>query len=249
MNSLAFQQLLFDLRASGTINRDIISREITTTYQTERAKVKSLLVYLAKTEGQKFSICIDCWTSQTQHAFLGVSIHYINKAWQQESFLLALADLRRRHTGQYLYKTLNKVLESYGISQSILTVTRDNAGNNQTLMAEFQDYYERSSVSKSVYSIPCVDHVLNLVCQDILKKLNASINESEVREIATETHEILDEEAERTERETLLGLSQSQPRKRSRRYTRTQVPLRRTKVTPEGLNPFQKIRRITGKLR
>jgi hypothetical protein len=116
-------------------------------------------------------------------------------------------------------------------------------------MAEFQDYYERSSVGKSVYSIPCVDHVLNLVCQDILKKLGASMNESEVREIATETHEISDEEAERTERETLLGLSQPQPRKRSRRYTRTQVPLRRTKVDPEGLNSFQKIRRIIGKLR
>jgi hypothetical protein len=60
VNSSGFQQLLSDLNAPGTINRDIIGREITTTYQNDRAKVESLLVYLAKTEGQKFSICIDC---------------------------------------------------------------------------------------------------------------------------------------------------------------------------------------------
>lgn len=249
VNSAAFQQLLANLRAPGTINRDIIGREITATYQIERAKVESLLVYLNKAEGQKFSICIDCWTTKTQHAFLGVTIHYINKQWQQESFLLALADLRRRHTGLYLYKTLNKVLEGYSISQSILAVTRDNAGNNQTLMAEFQEHYGRSAVGKSVYSIPCVDHVLNLVCQSILKKLNAEIDESEITKIAIETQEISDEEAERIEREIQLGLSQSQPRKRSRAYTRTQAPQRRTKVAPEGLNLFSKIRRIVGKLR
>jgi hypothetical protein len=60
VNSTAFQQLLVNLRAPGTINRDIISREITATYQIKRAKVESLLVYLNKAQGQKFSICIDC---------------------------------------------------------------------------------------------------------------------------------------------------------------------------------------------
>ena len=38
----------------------MIGREISATYQIERAKVESLLVYLNKAEGQKFSICIDC---------------------------------------------------------------------------------------------------------------------------------------------------------------------------------------------
>ena len=100
-----------------------------------------------------------------------------------------------------------------------------------------------------MYSIPCVNHVLNLVCQSILKRLSAEIDESEIAKIATETQEISDEEAERIERETQLGLSQSQPRKRSRAYTRTQAPQRRTKIAPEGLNVFNKIRRIIGKLR
>jgi hypothetical protein len=162
---------------------------------------------------------------------------------------LALTDLRRRHTSLYLFQTLIKVLEGYSINQSILAVTRDNAGNNKTLMAEFQEHYGRLAVGKSVYSIPCVDHVLNLVCQSILKKLSAQIDESEIAKIVIKTQEISDEEAERTKRQNQLGLSQSQPRKRSRVYTRTQAPLRRTKVAPECLNLFSKIRRIVGKLR
>lgn len=43
--------------------------------------------------------------------------------------------------------------------------------------------------------------MLNLVYQSILKKLSALIDESEVKEIANETHKISDKEAERTERE------------------------------------------------
>jgi hypothetical protein len=59
VNSTSFQTLLANLRAPGIIDRDIISQELSASYQIERAKVESLLTYLKAAEGQKFSICID----------------------------------------------------------------------------------------------------------------------------------------------------------------------------------------------
>jgi hypothetical protein len=159
---------------------------------------------------------------------------------------LDLADLYRRHSGDYLCRTLIKVLKSYNIDQSILAITRDNASNNHTLLEGFQEHYDRSNSGRKVYSIPCVDHVLNLVCQAILKKLKATISESEIQELAIETQVIEDSEVERQEREAQLGLAQA-PRKR--RKTGTQQTRRRTKIIPPGLSAFQKIRFITGKLR
>jgi zinc finger BED domain-containing protein 1 (E3 SUMO-protein ligase ZBED1) len=138
VNSTAFQKLIKLTRAPGAINRDIIGQEITNTYQNKKVEIQSILTY-HRDNGTKFILYIDCWTSKSQHAFLGISIHFINSQWQQESFLLALADLRRRHKGIYLYKTLNKVLTEFGIGQSILAVIRDNASNNITLMNAFQE--------------------------------------------------------------------------------------------------------------
>jgi hypothetical protein len=243
VDSAACQKLIQATRAPGAINRAIIGQEITSAYENRQIEIMSTLSYHIE-QGIRFTLCIDCWTSQSQHAFLGVSIHYINRDWQQESFLLALADLRRRHTGVYLCRTLNKVLAVYGISQSILAITKDNASNNQTLMDAFQTEYTRSA-NQSVYSIPCVDHILNLVCQDILKKLKASTSESEIQEVAAETYFQDNEEAESEARDLELGYRQ--PTKR-RRVSHAQKN-RRTKIAPENLNCWAKIRWITGKLR
>jgi len=77
------------------------------------------------------------WTTKTQHAFLGISIHYINPNWRQESLVLELADLNRRDTGVYLSKVLKQALKGFKIDRSILAITRDNASNNATLFNDF----------------------------------------------------------------------------------------------------------------
>ena len=109
IDSGSFQAILDYLKAPGAINRKIISQEITLYYQNKKVEIENSLSYL-RDLCIKFSLCLDCWTSKTQHVFLGVLIHYINIQWQQESFLLDFADLRQRYTGRYLYKTSNKVL-------------------------------------------------------------------------------------------------------------------------------------------
>ena len=87
--------------------------------------------------------------------------------------------------------------------------------------------------------------MLNLVCQDILKKLKATASELEIQELAAETHILDNEEAETEARDLELGYRQ--PIKR-RRVSRAQTN-RRTKIAPETLNCWAKLRWITGKLR
>lgn len=110
-----FREFLEMVRIPGRINRALIGSEITSYFQTQLSTVRSIISY-NRDLGTKFTLCLDCWTSQSQHAFLGISIHFINKDWQMEAFLLDLVDLRRRHTGVYLFRCLIKVLRSFGIN-------------------------------------------------------------------------------------------------------------------------------------
>ena len=72
-------------------------------------------------------------------------------------------------------------------------------------MNAFQEQYQRTN--RNVYSIPCADHVLNLVCQAILAKLNATADESEIQEVTAQTHEANTKEEELELRDSIISYS------------------------------------------
>ena len=192
------------------------------------------------------------WTTKTQHAFLGISIHYINPNWRQESLVLELADLKRRHTGVYLSKVLKQALKGFKIDRSILAITRDNASNNATLFNDFQANYKSYKGSNKVYSIPCIDHVLNLVCQDILKSLKANLSEKEVLDITSNTELVksFNDKALASETSTSTATPQRSQAKRQRLTTSSLTSSSRTsKRAPKELNGFQKLRYIITRIR
>jgi hypothetical protein len=111
-------------------------------------------------------------------------------------------------------------------------------------MNAFQAEYAVKIANRHVYSIPCADHVLNLVRQAILKKLNATANKSEIQDLAENTYKVNTEEAESELRDSATSYAQAN----KRRKTTSTYKKRRTNVAPEGLNTWAKIRWITGKL-
>jgi hypothetical protein len=113
-------------------------------------------------------------------------------------------------------------------------------------MAAFQEEYARQPANRTVYSIPCADHVLNLVCQVILKKLSATTDESYIQDLVESTNKVNTEEVESDIRDSATNYATTTTSKR--RKTTSTYAKRRTNVAPEGLNTWAKIRWITGKL-
>jgi hypothetical protein len=251
VNSTSFRNLLAKLKAPTLPNRQQITSELEDLYNEKRAYLESSLLAHIKA-GSKVNLGIDVWTTKTQHAFLGISIHYINPKWCQESLVLELADLKRRHTGIYLSMVLKQVLKGFGIDRSILAITRDNASNNATLFNDFQASYKSYKGSNKVYSIPCIDHVLNLVCQDILKSLKANLSEKEVLDITSNTELVksFNDKALATETSTSTATPQRSQAKRQRLTTSSLTkPSRTSKRAPRELNGFQKLRYIVTRIR
>jgi hypothetical protein len=69
-----------------------------------------------------------------------------------------------------LLGTFLLVLLYFKIKTNIISITRDNASSNDTLISAFKNHYNKEAI-KFYGDIHCVAHVLNLVVQDILKAI------------------------------------------------------------------------------
>jgi hypothetical protein len=68
-----------------------------------------------------------------------VTAHYITKEEEHVSVLLNIIELSEAvYNRAYLCKKLLKVTNRLGITYAILSVTRDNAAPNNTMLAEFE---------------------------------------------------------------------------------------------------------------
>lgn len=87
--------------------------------------------------------------------------------------LLGFEELRDAHTGLYLSKILLDVLDQCEIPlDRIIALTSDNASNNNTLSRKLDDVIQglRSATESShkIARLPCLAHVIQLACKEIL---------------------------------------------------------------------------------
>ncbi|KAG0160395.1 hypothetical protein PDIDSM_7923 [Penicillium digitatum] len=127
-------------------------------------------------EGCRLSIALDCWTSPFQQAFMAITGYFIDHNWDYCEILLGFEPLHGSHTGENLSKTVTQILTD-GISDRVLSVTTDNATNNNTLMQSVQDHLQSQH---SFFRVPCIAHVIQLSLNELLGKLKAVPSNKEI---------------------------------------------------------------------
>ncbi len=119
--------------------------------------------------GCKVSFTMDCWTSSNMIAFMGITAHYIDEDWNLKRCTLNFKHLLNIHSGSNLRATFESVLKDFGLENKTLSITLDNASNNNSLIAELSS---RSATSfNDFHHIRCFAHVLNLGVQSALNVL------------------------------------------------------------------------------
>src|SRR5262249_57248483 len=115
-----------------------------------------------------FSLIFDIWTSNNLNSFFGIILSYINTDFKLRYKLIGFHNLTENHTGLYLYNEFINILNEYQClnvittNSNILSITRDNASNNNKFIKKLRDK------NKAFTDIRCIAHILNLVVQDIL---------------------------------------------------------------------------------
>lgn len=87
----------------------------------------------------KLSIALDCWTSPFNQAFMAITGYFIDQEWNYHKILLGFEPLHGMHNGGNLSSVLLEVLKEHGITNRILSITTDNASNNNTMITQLQE--------------------------------------------------------------------------------------------------------------
>ena len=152
---------------------------------------------------QTIALSLDVWTSEHQLAILGVIGHWITPAFDKREELLELIEIQGPHSGENLAEIVLAMLDELEIASKLLTITGDNAGNNGTLCEALQtellktyddedDPFRMKPLMRfrgRQSFIPCLAHVINLICKQILASLKSgSIREAKATldELATQ---------------------------------------------------------------
>ncbi|KAJ5267276.1 hypothetical protein N7478_010084 [Penicillium angulare] len=133
--------------------------------------------------GSRLSIALDCWTSPFQQAFMAVTGYFLDQKWNYCEVLLGFEHLHGSHTGENLSKTVTQLLADHGISDRVLSVTTDNATNNNTLMTGVQDTLQAQCSRRSdplIFRVPCIVHVIQLSLTELLGKLKAAPSNKQI---------------------------------------------------------------------
>jgi hypothetical protein len=106
---------------------------------------------------------------------MAITGYFLDQDWQYQEVLLGFEPLSGSHTGVNLSDIVLKILQQHKITDRVLTVTTDNASNNNTMVASIQESLQALELSSSstIVRIPCIAHIIQLSLNDLLGKMKA----------------------------------------------------------------------------
>ena len=132
-----------------SISKQTLTRDLHKTFAIARHELEIELQRHVQSGG-RLSLTTDCWSARNYTEHCAVTVHWINREWQQNSRLLDVIHLKEPiHSGEYLADQLLTVTENYSITCAVFTITRDNASNNTTMLTS----YEKASSLKAKTTI------------------------------------------------------------------------------------------------
>ncbi|KAI2883810.1 transcriptional regulator family: Zinc finger, BED-type predicted [Aspergillus niger] len=162
---------------------DTLFNRIKEDFQSSRASVKEELARSSRT----LALSLDVWTSENQIPIMGIIGHWISPEFDKRDELLEFTEINGPHSGENLADVVLNMLDELDIAPKLLTITGDNAGNNGTLCDSLHDQllkkYDNDDDCFRIRPlmrfrgrqsfIPCLAHILNLICRDVLASLRA----------------------------------------------------------------------------
>ena len=123
----------------------------------------------------RLSIALDCWTSPFSQAFMAITGYFLDNDWEYREVLLGFEPLHGPHTGSNLSSVVINILEKHQITDRILSITTDNATNNNTMINSIQEEIKVQGIGDTgVFRIPCLAHVIQLSLNQLLGKMKAT---------------------------------------------------------------------------
>jgi hypothetical protein len=179
VESDSFRELMSFLNSKiTTLSRRTMTRELHKYYESIVPRIKASIMIQINSTG-RIHITLDGWTASNGTPYLGITAHWMDAKWKAlHDVVLDFVRLRGSHTAENLTNALMNTLRYYGIQKALGCVTCDNAAVMPALCRALEQ--QIPGWKKKDNHIRCMPHILNLVVQKILKKLNCQRDEEEL---------------------------------------------------------------------
>ena len=77
------------------------------------------------------------------------------------------------HSGKNIASLINDEIIDLGIHDKILTITLDNAANNDAAIHRLKRYWQVEEDHAKIFHVRCCAHILNLIVKDGLKNIDS----------------------------------------------------------------------------
>ncbi|KAL6845038.1 hypothetical protein ACP4OV_025211 [Aristida adscensionis] len=129
-------------------------------------------------------VCLtsDMWTSTQNLGYMAITAHFINSDFKLKKKIISFREVKYPHTGNAIEEAIVSSLIDWGTRDKIFTLTLDNASNNTSACDELISNYKQDLLFEGEHlQVRCCAHILNLLVQDGMKIIHASINK--IREL------------------------------------------------------------------
>ena len=106
---------------------------------------------------------------------MAVTGYFIDTDWNYRELLLGFEPLSGTHSGVNFSAVLLQLLQKYNLTDRVLTITTDNASNNNTLVASIQETVQSLNLgdNTAIVRVPCMAHVIQLSLKQLLGQMKA----------------------------------------------------------------------------
>lgn len=162
---------------------DTVSRRLCLRLDALDSELRTLM-----SSASSIALSLDGWTSQNSLPMLAINAHWMSSAFQQYRACTEFVEIEGRDSGENIANIVATVLERFHVSDEVMTITADNASNNDTLhrylyqklSQRYDEYLTETIIREGTMKfthnsqIRCFAHILNLVMKIILRSLRAS---------------------------------------------------------------------------
>ncbi|KAN0079116.1 Ribonuclease H-like domain containing protein, partial [Elaphomyces granulatus] len=185
-----FQQMINDIPGISMPfkSRNTLTSRISAEFGLDRAR----LVEELAVSSQTVALSLDGWTSTNDVSILAVIGHWLSEDFVYKEVVLEFAEIEGTKTGENMGGMVLDLLQELNIETKLLSITGDNASNNETLMDttapsihHFGENGRRDRFSLSdnetnttrfqgrANLIRCLAHILNLIVKKLLETLKS----------------------------------------------------------------------------
>ena len=114
------------------VSRQSTTRDLGKLFNERRDILKKSVLPTASS----ITLTLDIWSGNAKEDYISIIAHYVNADWELQKKVIGLRLIDVKHTGENIAERIAAVVDVFGLTDKVFSITLDNASSNFKAMNE-----------------------------------------------------------------------------------------------------------------